>query len=74
MPFLKASGAKAVITSAANFPPFEKACKNWVQTMERNGTDIFNQAETGAVLMDFGEQDLELRAFLEGEKKLILER
>ena len=74
MPFLKATGAKAVITSAANYPPFEKPPQNWIQTMERNGIEIFNQAETGAVLMDFGENDLELRAFLEEEKKLILER
>ena len=74
MPFLKATGAKAVITSAANYPPFEKPPQNWIQTMERNGIEIFNQAETGAVLMDFGENDLELRAFLQEEKKLILER
>ena len=74
MPFLKATGAKAVITSAANYPPSEKPPENWIQTLENNGMEVFNQAETGAVLMDFEEEELELRAFLDEEKKLILER
>ncbi|MDB4544434.1 ComEC/Rec2 family competence protein [Akkermansiaceae bacterium] len=74
LPFVRATGAKAVITSAANYPPFEKPPSQWLELVERAGIAVFNQADTGAVLMNFGEDELELRAFLDSEKFLLLTR
>ena len=74
MPFLKKTGAKAVITSAGTYPPSEKPPRNWIEMVEGSGIEIFNQAETGAVLMDFEKDELLIRAFLDAGKSLSLTR
>ena len=72
--FLKATGAKAVITSAARFPSYEMPSARWVKRVVSNGYQLFNQAETGAVIMDFEDDEMILRSFLKPQKEFVLQR
>ena len=70
MPFIRKTGARAIVTSAATYPPSEKPPAQWIQMIESAGLTLFNQAETGAVLMDFEEGAMKVRAFLDPENSV----
>ncbi len=72
--FLKATGAKVVITSASRFPSYEMPTSRWVERVKSNGYHLFNQWETGAVIMDFEEDGMSLRSFLDPENQITLQR
>ena len=72
--FLKAVGAKVVITSYGSFPPFETPKPQWIQMVGDSGCTLFNQGDTGAVLMDFTDEKLVVKSFLKPEQKIELQR
>lgn len=72
--FLKATGAKVVITSAARFPSYEMPSERWLKRVRSNGYHLFNQWESGAVIMDFHHDELKLRSFLQPEDQITLQR
>ncbi|YCM44003.1 ComEC/Rec2 family competence protein [Verrucomicrobiaceae bacterium 227] len=63
--FLDATGAKVVITSSGQYLPREMPKPDWMKRLRAAGYVLFNQAETGAVLMDFSEDSLVVKSFLE---------
>lgn len=72
--FLEATGARIVITSAGKYPPFEMPKNLWVKQVRLQGYHLFNQWESGAVMMDFGDDDLRARSFLQPEDEITLQR
>lgn len=72
--FLRATGANVVIKSAAGFPSFQTPTKRWLKMCEEFGVEVFNQGETGAVLMDFSEEELVIRSFLQSNRVFHLRR
>ncbi|MDB4618568.1 hypothetical protein OAG53_02715, partial [Akkermansiaceae bacterium] len=72
--FLRATGANVVIKSAADFPSFQTPTKRWLKMCEEFGVEVFNQGETGAVLMDFSEEELVIRSFLQPNRVFHLRR
>lgn len=72
--FLRATGAKVVITSAARFPKYEMPTSRWIERVKANGYHLFNQWESGAVIMDFEEDEMRARSFLDPENKITLQR
>ncbi|BCX47153.1 DNA internalization-related competence protein ComEC/Rec2 [Haloferula helveola] len=65
-PFLRATGAKAVIASHAEFPPEERIPDSWRKSCESAGVAVFHQGESGAVVVTPMDGGIELRGFLDG--------
>lgn len=72
--FLQATGAEVVITSAAGIPAFERPPARWVGHVRAEGYELFHQGETGAVLMDFEDDELRVRSYLQPEREVVLQR
>lgn len=72
--FLKATGAKVVITSASRVPTFEMPPQRWVEHVRSQGYHLVNQWESGAVLMDFEDDELRVWSFLNEADKVVLQR
>lgn len=72
--FLDATGAKVVITSSGQYLPEEVLKPEWVQMVRKAGYALFNQAETGAVLMDFSESAVVVKSFLDPDQTIELQR
>lgn len=72
--FLDATGAQVVITSSGHYLPNEMPNPKWVGMVRDAGYALFNQAETGAVLMDFLEDSLVVKSFLDPDQKIELQR
>lgn len=72
--FLKATGAEVVITSAGKFPSYEMPKERWLKHVRSEGYYLFNQWESGAVIMDFDNDELRLRSFLQPDLKVTLQR
>ncbi|MEJ6581867.1 MAG: ComEC/Rec2 family competence protein [Akkermansiaceae bacterium] len=72
--FLDATGARVVITSSGQHLPEEMPKPEWVHMVRGAGYFLFNQAETGAVLMDFSEDALSVRSFLDPDQNIELQR
>lgn len=72
--FLQATGAKVVIKSAATFPSKELPKKRWLEACKEFKIEVFNQRDTGAVLIDFEEDRLCVKSHLEEDRLFILVR
>ncbi len=72
--FLKATGARVVITSAGRFPSYEMPKERWLKHVRSEGYYLFNQWESGAVIMDFDDDELQLRSFLQSDNEITLQR
>ena len=72
--FLDATGARVIVFSSSQYLPHERPKPEWVKMVKEAGYELFNQAETGAVLMDFNEDKLRVRSYLNPEMEVILQR
>lgn len=72
--FLQATGAKVVIKSAATFPSKELPTKRWLAACDEFGIEVFNQRDSGAVLLDFEKDRLCVKSYLEEDRLFILEK
>ena len=72
--FLDATGARVVITSSAQNLPHEMPKPEWVKMVKNSGQALFNQAETGAVSLDFSEDLLVVKSFLDPDQTIELQR
>lgn len=66
--FLEATEAKVVIKSSASFPNHELPSKEWLVLCEESELEVFDQGETGAVLMNFEDDRIEIQSFLQSER------
>ena len=62
--FLDATGAQAIIVSGCRFLPEETPKPHWVEMVKKSGRELFLQEQTGAVLLNFTDDDLWIRSFL----------
>lgn len=72
--FLNVMGAEVVIVSASAVNSLERAPRRWLDQLEVDGYKVFHQAETGAVIMDFDEEELRISSYLDPGKELVLQR
>ncbi len=72
--FLEATGAKIVITSAGELPEFHMPKERWIQRVKSQGYELFNQWESGSVMLDFGNDELRAWSFLNPDEEVILHR
>jgi beta-lactamase superfamily II metal-dependent hydrolase len=72
--FLAATGARVLISSGASYPGYEMPKPGWTAHMEDEGYQLFNQWETGAVMMDFSENEVLIQSYLDDEKRVVLQR
>lgn len=72
--FLEATGAEVVIVSASGVNSLERAPQGWLDHLESEGYQIFHQADTGAVIMNFGEEKLRVSSYLEPGKEALIQR
>lgn len=65
---LRATGARVVIKSSADYPSRQNPSDRWLANCEDFGIEVFHQGDTGAVLMNFDESELEIRSFLQPKR------
>jgi hypothetical protein len=56
-----------VVTTSARFPESERPPGDWLEEQRRQGREVFNQAESGAVEITLRPELLEVRGFLDGK-------
>jgi beta-lactamase superfamily II metal-dependent hydrolase len=71
--FLRASGARAVIASHADFPVSEQVPGRWRRSTEAAGVAVFHQGESGAVVVSRDGDTLVLRGWVDG-REVVLRR
>jgi ComEC/Rec2-related protein len=72
--FLEASGAEVVISSGASYPGYEMPRESWTRHLKEEGYHLFNQWETGSVIMDFSDEEATIRAYLDDDRRVVLQR
>ncbi len=72
--FLAATGTRVVISSGASYPGYEMPRPGWTAHLEDEGYQLFNQWETGAVMMDFSEEEVVIQSHLDDGKRVVLQR
>jgi beta-lactamase superfamily II metal-dependent hydrolase len=62
--FVQAVSPKIIVAGEESYPLEERIPDWWAAAIAKEGIDLWRQSETGAVMMEFGEDTLELRSFL----------
>ena len=66
-PFLDAVRPRLIIATSKEFPEHERITEQWVEQLRARGIKLFRQDETGAVELNFSNQEWSARAYLTGE-------
>ena len=72
--FLEATGARIIIASAGGMPGVNMPKFRWFKQVRAEGYEVFNQWESGAVMLDFKDDELRVWSFLKPEQEVILQR
>lgn len=72
--FLEATGARMVIVNSARYLADKMPKPEWKERVREGGYELFDQGETGAVLMDFAADELRAWSYLEPIQELRLKR
>jgi competence protein ComEC len=67
IPFLDAVRPRLIIATSREFPEHERISEQWVEQLRANGIKLFRQDETGAVELEFRENEWTAHAYLTGE-------
>ncbi len=62
--FVQAVSPKIIVAGEESYPQEERIPDWWAAAIAKEGVDLWRQSETGAVMMEFSEDKLELRSFL----------
>jgi competence protein ComEC len=65
--FLDAVRPRLIVATSRDFPQQERITDEWAVRVRERGIKLFRQDETGAVEIEFGEQEWQARAYLTGE-------
>jgi competence protein ComEC len=65
--FLDAVQPRLIVATSRDFPQQERISDEWARRVRARGIKLFQQDETGAVELEFGERDWQGRAYLTGE-------
>jgi ComEC/Rec2-related protein len=66
-PFLDAVRPRLIIATSREFPEHERISEQWAEQLRVRGIKLFRQDETGAVELNFSNQEWTARAYLTGE-------
>ena len=66
-PFLDAVRPRLIIATSTEFPEHERVSEQWAEQLRSRGIKLFRQDETGAVELNFSNQEWSARAYLTGE-------
>jgi competence protein ComEC len=66
-PFLDAVRPQLIIATSREFPEHERISEQWTEQLLARGIKLFRQDETGAVELNFSNQQWSARAYLTGE-------
>jgi beta-lactamase superfamily II metal-dependent hydrolase len=66
-PFLDAVRPRLIIATSREFPEHERVSEQWAEQLRTRGIKLFRQDETGAVELNFSNQEWTARAYLTGE-------
>jgi ComEC/Rec2-related protein len=66
-PFLDAVRPRLIIATSTEFPEHERISEQWAEQLRTRGIKLFRQDETGAVELNFSNQEWSARAYLTGE-------
>ena len=72
--FVQAVGPSVIVAGEDRYPLSERVPDWWAEAVAGIGIELWRQGETGAVMVDFREGELELRSFRNSEKRLILSK
>jgi competence protein ComEC len=66
-PFLDAVRPRLIIATSREFPDHERISEQWAEQLHARGIKLFRQDETGAVELEFRENEWTARGYLTGE-------
>ena len=66
-PFVDAVGPRLIIATSTDFPEHERISEQWAEQLRARGIKLFRQDETGAVQLNFSDNEWSARAYLTGE-------
>jgi len=66
-PLLDAVRPRLIIATSREFPDHERISDEWAEQLRGRGIKLFRQDETGAVELNFSNQEWSARAYLTGE-------
>ena len=66
-PLLDAVRPRLIIATSRDFPEHERISEQWAEQLRVRGIKLFRQDETGAVELNFSNQEWSARAYLTGE-------
>ena len=72
--FVQAVGPSVIVAEEDRYPLSERVPEWWADAVRRLGIELWRQGETGAVMVEFREGELELRSFRNPRKRLRLFR
>jgi len=70
-PFLKATGAKAIVISGGHYPSIEMVPDRWRRNVEKLEIELFWQKRTGGVSLFLEKDELILQSYLDPEKRVV---
>lgn len=71
MEFVQAVDPSLIVAEEDRYPLAERVPERWVEAVKGAGIDLWRQGETGAVMIDVREGELELRSFRNPDKRAI---
>ena len=71
MEFVQAVDPSLIVAEEDRYPLAERVPERWVEAVRGAGIDLWRQGETGAVMIDVREGELELRSFRNPDKRAI---
>ncbi|MCP5118851.1 MAG: hypothetical protein GY953_49190, partial [bacterium] len=72
--FVQAVAPTVIVATEEHYPPEERIPRWWAEAMAEEGIDLWRQGETGAVMIEVGDGELEIRSFLNPEKERVLRK
>jgi ComEC/Rec2-related protein len=67
VPFLDAVRPRLIVATSTEFPTHERISEQWAEQLRGRGIKLFRQDETGAVELNFSNQEWNARAYVTGE-------
>jgi ComEC/Rec2-related protein len=67
VPFLDAARPRLIVATSTEFPEHERISEQWAEQLRTRGIKLFRQDETGAVELNFSNQEWSARAYVTGE-------
>ena len=74
MEFVQAVDPAVIVAAEDRYPLSERVPERWAEAVRGAGITLWRQGETGAVMVEFRDGELELRSFRNPSKRMILRK